>query len=138
MLRYAVVALALSGCVQLPVTPADTQAKRFESVPNKAVVYVVRQPMDSVEPGGLALENGEQISTLPGTYYRWEMSPGAHRLVGMPPASASLSFTVEPGKIYYLRHTVIGQWRDGPQLASLIPIGTDEGQALVTRSELIR
>ncbi len=138
MWRSLLIVTALAGCVQLPPTPADTQAKRFEPVPDKAVVYVVRQPMDSIVAGGLMLDNGEQVTTLGGTYYRWEVTPGAHRIVGTPPSSASISFNAEPGKIYFLRHTVIGTWRAGPQLASLTAIGEAEGRALVAQSELIR
>jgi hypothetical protein len=128
----------LMGCAQLPPTPQDIQAKRFEPVPDKAVIYVVRQPMDSREPGGLLMDNGEQVTTLGGTYYRWEVTPGVHRILGLNPANVSLTLSTEPGRIYFLRHTVLGTLRSGPQLAALTPIDEALGRSLVLDSQLVR
>lgn len=41
MRRLLVVAVVPAGCVQLPPSPQDIQAKKFESVPDK--VYFVPQ-----------------------------------------------------------------------------------------------
>jgi len=140
-MRRALVVLfgtLLVGCAQLPPTPQDIQAKRFEPLSDMAVIYVVRQPMDSHEPGALLMENGEQVTTLRGTYYRWEVRPGMHRILGLNPANVSLSLNTEPGKIYFLRHTVLGTTRSGPQLAALTPIDEALGRALVLESQLVR
>ena len=133
-----VLGLLLAGCAQLPPSAQDIQAKRFEPVPDKAVIYVVRQPMDSQEPGGLLMDNGEQVTTLAGTYYRWEVSPGMHRILGLNPANVSLTLSTEPGRIYFLRHTVLGTLRSGPQLAALTPIDEALGRRLVSDSQLVR
>jgi hypothetical protein len=130
--------LLLAGCAQLPPNPADLQAKRFEPVPDKAVIYVVRQPMDSREPGGLMLENGEQVTTLRGTYWRWEVAPGRHRIMNFGPGHASVELDTEPGRIYFVRHTVIGTPRTGPLITALAPISEEQGRRLVASSELIR
>ena len=127
-----------SSCVQLPPSPADIQAKRFEPIPDKAVIYVVRQPMDSREPGGLMLENGEQVTTLRGTYWRWEVAPGRHRIMNFGPGHATLELDTQPGRIYFVRHTVIGTPRTGPLITALAPISEEQGRRLVTSSELIR
>jgi len=61
-MRRAITAFAvllLFGCVQLPPNAQDLQAKRFEILPDKAVVYIVRQPMDSTEYGALLMDTGE-------------------------------------------------------------------------------
>ena len=140
-MRRALVVLfgsLLIGCVQLPPTPQDIQAKRFEPVADMSVIYVVRQPMDSREAGALLMENGEQVTTLAGTYYRWEVRPGTHRILGLTPASASLTLNTEPGKIYFLRHTVIGTPRSGALLAALTPIDEALGRSLVLDSQLVR
>ena len=47
MWRMLIPALLLGGCAQLPPTPEDIQAKRFEVPPDKSVIYVVRPPVDS-------------------------------------------------------------------------------------------
>jgi len=140
-MRHALIAFCASllvGCAQLPPTPQDIQAKKFEPAAGKAVIYVVRQPMDSREPGGLLMDNGEQVTTLAGTYYRWEVAPGPHRILSLTPHSVSLTLNTEPGKIYYLRHTVLGTMRSGPQLAALTPINEALGRSLVLESQLVR
>jgi hypothetical protein len=140
-MRHALAAffgLLLAGCAQLPPTPQDIQAKRFEPIAGKAVIYVVRQPMDSREAGALLMDNGEQVTTLAGTYYRWEVVPGTHRILGLTPASASFALSTEPGKIYFLRHTVLGTPRSGAQLAALTPINEALGRSLVLESQLVR
>jgi hypothetical protein len=141
LMRNAVVSLLgliVAGCVQLPPTPADIEAKRFQPVAHKAVIYVVRQPMDSQEPGALLLDDGEQVTTMGGTYYRWVVQPGTREIVGLNPASVSLSLRTEPGKIYFVRQTVLGTMRSGPQLASLAPIDERLGRELVSHAQLIR
>ena len=131
-------ALLLVGCAQLPPSPADLQAKRFETVPDKAVIYVVRQPMDSWEPGGLLIDTGETVTLFPHTYYRWEVPPGTRRIEGTGPWNVYLTFRVEPGRIYFLRHTVFGTRRTGPQLGALTPVDERLGRELVLGSELVR
>ena len=138
MKRMLILALLLAGCAQLPPTPADIQAKRFESVPDKSVIYVVRQPMDSLESSGLSLDYDSQITTHPGTYYRWEVAPGTHRVAGFGVGTELVTLTTAPGKIYFLRHTVLGHWRSGPQLTYLKQIGDQDGRALVAQAEMLR
>lgn len=130
-------ALLLAGCVQLPPTPQDIQAKTFTSVPDRAVIYVVRTPLDSLEASGLWLDDSGPITTHPGTYYRWEVAPGSHRVAGYGPANESVTVTAVAGRIYFLEHTVIGTWRSGPQSTFLRQIEEREGRALVMRSQLL-
>jgi len=138
MLRIALIALLLAGCAELPPSPDDIRAKRFETVPGKAVIYVVRTPMDSQEAGSLALDDGGQITTYGGTYYRWETTPGVHRVTGIGNANVAVTLNTEPGKLYFLQHTVIGTLRSGPQNYRLAPVGEQEGRAMVARSTLLR
>jgi hypothetical protein len=130
--------LGLVGCAQLPPSPADIQAKRFEPIADKAVIYVVRQPLDSHEAGWLLLDNNEQITTLPGTYYRWEVEPGVRKIMGVTPGAADAVLNVQPGQIYFLRHTVFGTPRTGPTLTALTRVDPQLGRSLVAHSELLR
>src|SRR5262245_22248613 len=75
MWRMLIATLLVAGCAQLPPTPEDVQAKRFQSVPDKAVIYVVRRSMDSREGRGLTLDDRLTITTYPKSYYRWEVAP---------------------------------------------------------------
>jgi len=130
-------ALVLAGCVQLPPTPEDIQAKKFEIPPDKAVIYVVRAAMDSLEVSGLTLDDGAPITTHPGTYYRWEVAPGRHRVAGFAAANESVVLTTQAGTAYFLEHTVIGSRRVGPASTFLRQIDEREGRALVSRATLL-
>jgi hypothetical protein len=132
-------ALLLAGCAQLPPSPQDMQAKKFESMPDKSVIYVVRMPMDSNEGRSLMLNDGSLITTYRGTYYRWEVAPGTHRVAGFPGGSESVTLTTTPGSIYFLEHTVVGDPDDGGvQATHLRQIGEPAGRNLVLRSELLK
>jgi hypothetical protein len=128
--------LLLGACLQLPPTPQDIQAKRFELVPGKAVIYIVREAPDSWEVEGLMLDDGSQITLLPGSYYRWEVAPGTRRIEGFGPSAVRLSLRVEPGKLYFLTHAVFGTQRTGPAFTRLRRVDADRGRALVLRSRL--
>jgi uncharacterized protein DUF2846 len=139
MWRVLSIALLLAGCAQLPQTQADIQAKRFESVSDKSVIYVVRTPMDSWESSGVALDNNAQISTHRGTYYRWEVAPGTHRISGTGFGTAAVTLSTAPGKIYFVEHTVLGDKDDGGVTNTrLKEIGDQNGRALVALAEMVR
>ncbi|MPZ41942.1 MAG: DUF2846 domain-containing protein [Betaproteobacteria bacterium] len=139
MFRAFLTVLFLAGCVQLPPTPQDLQAKRFEPVPGQSVIYVVRTPLDSSEPQTLMLNQRATIATLPGSYFRWEVPPGRHHIEAFGFGSESLTLITEPGGIYFLEHTVIGDPEDGGvQLTSLRRVDDRYGRGLVARSQLVR
>lgn len=137
MLRILSVALvlAIAGCAQLPPTPQDIQAKQFQSLPDKAVIYIVRQRMDSWHPGTLLLDDRDTITTYRHTYYRWEVDPGPHRIAGFAPDGASISFTPEAGKIYFVRHTVLGPWRSSAIASYLERINEKDGREIVSMGQ---
>lgn len=130
--------LILFGCAQLPPSPQDLQAKRFEPVPDKAVIYVVRPMLDSTEPGGLMIDTGEQVTLFPGTYYRFEVPAGSRTISGLGPWNVLFSLDTQPGRIYFLRYRVSGTPRTGPQIGWLFPIDEREGRMLVQQAELVR
>ena len=128
--------LGLSACVQLPPSPADLQAKRFEPVADKAVIYVVRPPVDSDHPGVLTVDTGEHISTMSGTYNRIEVRPGTRIIEGMIPPTLRMTLNAQPGQIYFLRLDVRGTSRGGPTTASLQQISPDYGRSLIAQATL--
>lgn len=129
--------LLVAGCVQLPPTPQDIQAKKFESVADKAVIYIVRAPMDSRESGTISLDDYAQITTSPGTYYRWEVAPGPHRIAGYAGESGLVKLDTQAGKIYFVQHTVRGTRRSGWQFTSLQQIGEQDGRKIAMQSQLL-
>ena len=104
MWRALLIALPLAGCVQLPPTPEDIQAKKFELVPDKAVVYLVRDYPDFSDAAAtIWLGDTAMITTYAGTYYRWEVDPGTHRIAGYGPDIGAITLKVEAGSIYYVQ-----------------------------------
>lgn len=136
MRTMLIAALLLAGCAQLPPSAEDIQAKKFQVPSDRSAVYIVRTPMDSPEHGPVSLGNS-QIATHRGTYYRWEVAPGTHRVSGF--AAGAVTVTTAPGKIYFVEHTVLGDPDDGGiQTVRLREIGEQAGRSLVMNSQLLR
>ena len=78
-------------------------------------------------------------ATLPGSYFRWEVPPGRHHIEAFGFGSESLTLATEPGGIYFLEHTVIGDPVDGGVLlTSLRQVDDQYGRRLVARSQMVR
>jgi len=124
------------ACAPLPPSPADLQAKKFEAVPDRAVIYIVRGAPGFYQEGAtLTLDDTVTITTYPGTYYRWEVAPGSHRVAGFASDSGNISVNVAQGRIYFVQ-----QWVSfgmlGPR-SRFSEVPQNEGRAVVLQSELI-
>jgi len=136
MWRGLLIALLVAGCAQLPPTPEEIQAKKFETVPDKAVIYIVRTPMDSSEAGSITLD-GTAMTTFGGTFYRWEVAPGLHEIAGFAGETGLVKINAQAGHQYFVEHTVAGTTRDGWQATYLRQIDEKEGRILVSESSLL-
>lgn len=125
-----------ASCAQLPPTPQDIQAKKFEPVADKAVIYIVRPGVDSNVPGPLSIPGG-LISTHQGTYLRWEGAPGVHRIEGAGASTAAVTLQAQAGKIYFVEHTVFGSLREGLLSMTLRQIDESRGRRLVSEATLL-
>jgi len=104
----AAAALSILGCAQTPPGPEELADKKIEPVPGKAVVYVVQNPLGDYS-AGLAFDDGTQITTWPGTFYRWVTTPGTHTIrSSQANLTASIRLQTEAGKIYFVQHYVTG------------------------------
>jgi hypothetical protein len=100
-------AVLLAGCQQLPLTPQDIQARRFEALPDMAVIYLVRDYPDFTEmQATVQLGDKVTLKTYPGTYYRWEVSPGQHQIRGAAFDTGAITLEALPGKIYFVQQRV--------------------------------
>lgn len=133
----ALIAVTFAGCAQIPPSPEDIQAKTFTSVPDKAVIYIVRGAVGPPLGDTLSLNDNLQITTWAGTYYRWEVEPGVHHIEGFASSTASISMKTEAGKIYFVEHAVIGNWRDGVQNTYLQRLDDETGRAFVKDARLL-
>lgn len=109
MTRFLLISfLLLAGCVQLPPPPGDAQAKRFETVPDKAVIYVVRHSFDKDFVPTLQLD-GQMIGpSYRGTFVRIVAPTGEHQLTGFAGDSGAIRFSTEPGKLYFIEQKTWG------------------------------
>lgn len=134
----AIVALIwLAGCAPLPPTPQDIQAKKFETVPDKAVVYLFRDAPDFADAAATVLVNDSvQGTTYPGTYLRLELAPGRHRVSGFALDPGVIEFEALPGRIYFLQQSVAHSF-SRMHSSYFRFVGDTHGRQAVLRSELI-
>ena len=133
--RALLLIILVAGCVQLPPTPADLQAKKFEAVPGKAVIYLVRDYPDFNDAAAtIWLGDTAMITTYPGTYYRWEVPPGTHRIAGYGPDIGAIIVQTEPGRIYFVLQRLAPFLRFPNSYFQLVSDGS--GRAAVMRSTL--
>jgi hypothetical protein len=106
-LHPALLLFMLAACVQLPPTPQDMEAKRFEPVPGKAVIYVVRSNADlSYEVSTVMLDGQAMGSTYVGTYFRWVVESGRHEIRGFAGDNGSIVLDVAPDRLYFVQQSV--------------------------------
>ena len=136
MFRLLLVAFLLAGCAPLPPSPADLEAKRFEQVPGKAVIYVVRSDPDiSREVSTLMLDDNMMGSTYPGTYFRWVVEPGRHQIRGYAGDAGSFTLDAAPDRMYFVQQTVSRMFHGFAQ-SFFRPIPEPHGRGLVLRGEI--
>jgi hypothetical protein len=129
--------LVLGGCAPLPPSPQDIEAKRFEPVPGKAVIYVVREYPDiSREVATLMLDDRMMGSTYPGTYFRWVVEPGHHEIRGYAGDAGKIALDVGPDRIYFIQQSV-SVFFFGFAQSFFRPIPEAYGRAAVLRSQLV-
>ena len=102
-----VLILAFAGCTSTPqASPErDAAAKRFETRPSSAAVYVYRnEPGTALEPDETVLYVNDRLigTTVPGSYFRIDMRAGVHLLQGYPPDTGRLKLDVRNGEIYFI------------------------------------
>lgn len=136
MWRYLFLAFLLAGCAQLPPSPQDLQAKKFEAVPDKGVIYVVRDHPDFSDAAAtIYLGDAAMITTYAGTYYRWEVAPGTHRISGFGGDTGAIALRVEAGRLYYVQQRVSIFFRFAQSYYQVVP--EPYGRAAVMRAVLL-
>jgi len=130
------IALIVAGCAQIPPSPQEVEAKKFEAIPGKAVVYIVQGAVGPTLAAGLALDDGTQITTWTGTFYRWVTTPGSHSIVNTAPLNASLKLQLEAGKIYFVEQWVTG-WRGSVTNSRLHTLDDSTGRQMVSTSTIL-
>lgn len=128
-------ALILAACAQIPPSPQEIEAKKFEPVAGHAVVYIVQRATGPTLAVGLALDDNTQITTWTGTFYRWVVKPGAHKIENTAPLNDSITLQLEAGKIYFVEQWVTG-WRGSVTNSRLHRLDDRAGRQMVRTSTL--
>ena len=137
-LAWPALVLVLASCTSFPRTPPpeDVAAKRFDSVPDKAVIYLFRPQVGFVGDGAsIMLDEHLLGTTYPGTYLRLEIAPGRHRLAGFAGDSGHFDFDAQPGRLYFIEQVVMRLMHFDRSHFQVVPEGY--GRQVVQRSELI-
>ena len=100
-------------CTPAPIPSAaiEADAKRFEPVPDKLTIYLVRKRWgDAANLVRISSSGASAVDTVPESFARWRLPAGSHRLtVTWPEGSASLDVTGTAGEVVFVE--VIGsQW----------------------------
>ncbi len=119
-------AAAAAGCAKEPLaTPEqDAQARLLRSVPDKAVIYLLRDRGDLYITEVQVGLDGQIVGTpRPNTFYRWEVPPGQHVIVSFTQPPAVLRLKTEPGGIYYVWQDInVGRLREPSRLQVVDPV----------------
>ena len=135
MTRYLLTALLLlAGCAQLPPPPGDAAAKRFEPVADRAVIYVVQQPLDRRFVAPIQL-NGEMLgSTYYGTYMRLVVPGGRYRITGYAVDIGEIQVDAQAGQIHFVSQSTWGY--DSLQGSTFQRVDAATGQSMVRSAQL--
>ena len=132
ILRALLLSILLAGCVPIPLMPQDLDARQFLALPDKAVIYLVRDNPDfHYLPATVWLGENITITTYAGTYYRWEVEPGRHRIAGFGVDSGFITLEVDAGKIYFVQQRLMPWMRYA--MSSFQPIAPEHGSSIVMR-----
>ena len=134
---WLAVTLLMAACAQLPPKPQDIQGWKFEPVPDKAVIYIVRGAVDAPIVAPLSIGNAGLIATHAGTFFRWEVAPGVQRIETFGASMSSVTVQAQAGQIYFVEHVVSGNSRLGLASALLRRVDETRGRRLVLHAQHI-
>ena len=113
-------AALVAGCAKghLATPGQDAQARLLEPVPDKAVIYLLRDLGDIyITEVKVGLDGQLKGTTTHNTFYRWEVPPGLHTIVSYTTPPAVLTLRTEPGGVYYVWQDInVGLLRDPSRL----------------------
>ena len=137
MFRMMLLALVLTACAPLPPSPRDIEAKRFEHVPGKAVIYLFRDYQDFTdEVSTVMLDDQMMGSAYRGTYFRWVVEPGRHQIRGYAGDNGSIIVDVAADRMYFIQQSVSRMFHGFAQ-SFFRPVPEPYGRAAVMRGELV-
>jgi hypothetical protein len=130
----AVVCLLLGGCAATPEASRtdDAAAKRFDSAPGAAIVYLYRA--DGPDNRGyttLWLDGRLVGEILPATYFRVSVRPGKNLLTGFAGDTGRLEFDTQGNEVYFVAIAVRGEYGEGT--STFRRVSPEVGRAQIER-----
>jgi uncharacterized protein DUF2846 len=99
--------VALAGCASTPqaTTASDAEAKRFLSHPGLAAVYVFRPDFTASAMEDTILHVDDRLigQTLPGTFFRVDVQPGAHVVRASAAGATAIAINARTGELYFVQ-----------------------------------
>jgi len=131
-----VLLLALLGaCASTPeaTVQSDAEAKRFESAPRAAIIYLYRADA----PGGSGTStiwvDGHIVGqTLPATYFRVPVRPGRNRISAYASDQGHLDIETREGAIYFASMRVAGT-DETPSITVFRSVAPEVGKTEIVR-----
>jgi hypothetical protein len=130
-----VAAMVLAACAPMSTAPQSNVAPRIEGVPGKAVIYLVRTNPDlSYLTTTVVLDEQIVGVTHAGTYFRFEVAPGRHRLSGYAQDNGAINLDVYADRVYFVQHSVSGSWRATNPHSFFTVLDDARGRAALSRA----
>ena len=103
--------LALGACASTPQASRarDAEAKQFITHPGFAAIYVFRPdfPAATMEDTALYVDDRLIGQTLPGTFFRVDVEPGAHVVRASAAGSVEIKLATRPDELYFVELNVV-------------------------------
>jgi hypothetical protein len=124
----------LAGCAATPEASrqSDAEAKRFDSAPGAAIVYLYRADLPNNRGVSTLWLDGRLIGELlPATYFRVAVRPGKNLLTALAGDTGRLEFETRGGEVYFIAISVLGN--DGAGVSHFRIVSPDVSRAQIER-----
>ena len=100
----------LGGCAATSEASreADVEAKRFESAPRAAIIYLYRADTPSNATSTIWVDDRIVGQSLPATYFRVAVRPGRNRIAAFAPDQGRLEIDTRGGGVFFVAMRVGG------------------------------
>lgn len=124
----------LGGCAATPeASPTtDAEAKRFESAPRAAIVYLYRADTPSSTTSTIWVDDRIVGQSLPATYFRVAVRPGRNRIAAFAPDQGRLEIETREGGVFFVAMQVGGD-AEGSGTTLFRSVTPDAGKAEILR-----
>ncbi len=124
----------LAGCAATPEASLqdDAEAKRFDSAPRAAIVYLYRADTPGSTTSTLWVDDRIVGQTLPATYFRVAVRPGRNRIAAFAPDHGRLEIDTREGGVFFVAMQVGGDL-DAPGNTLFRSVPPEAGKAEILR-----